>query len=100
MTPSGIRRILRRSMRGGGEVMSTKHDLVIVANRLPVRRIQRQGRRDWKLSPGGLVSALIPILEGRNGVWVGWGGHTGPAVGAFRYGDFGIPDFCKLKCFV
>ena len=82
--------------------MGTQHDLVIVANRLPVRRIQKQGRRDWKLSPGGLVSALepvlprcqgqasTPILEGRNGVWVGWGGHAGPAVAPFRYGGFGI----------
>jgi trehalose 6-phosphate synthase len=70
--------------------MSTKHELVIVANRLPVRRLQRQGRREWKLSPGGLVSALVPILEGRNGVWVGWGGHTGPAGSSFRFGDFAI----------
>jgi len=70
--------------------LSDLRDLVIVANRLPVRGVQRHGRREWKLSPGGLVSALVPILERRNGVWVGWGGHSGPAVAPFRHGGFSL----------
>lgn len=31
----------------------------------------------WTTSPGGLVSALAPILRERGGVWVGWTGATG-----------------------
>ena len=31
----------------------------------------------WHASPGGLVSALTPVLRGREGVWVGWSGHSG-----------------------
>lgn len=59
--------------------MSRKNDLVIVANRLPVRRGRKQGREVWDTSPGGLVSALLPILRregqtGRGGAWVGWAG--------------------------
>lgn len=54
--------------------MAKRHRLVIVANRLPVRRVVRQGRSEWARSPGGLVSALGPILEGSGGAWVGWAG--------------------------
>jgi trehalose 6-phosphate synthase len=44
--------------------------LVAYANRLPVLR----GRQGWRLSAGGLVSALRPALESRGGAWVGWDG--------------------------
>ncbi len=46
--------------------------LVVVANRLPVRWDPRAGR--WETSPGGLVTALEPVLAERKGVWVGWTG--------------------------
>jgi alpha,alpha-trehalose-phosphate synthase [UDP-forming] len=50
--------------------------LVVVANRLPVRR-EEDG--SWAPSPGGLVTALTPILE-RGGTWIGWAGvGSGPA---------------------
>ena len=29
---------------------------------------------EWQTSPGGLVSALVPILQERHGSWVGWTG--------------------------
>ena len=54
--------------------------LVIVANRLPVRRCG--GRADdgregeWETSPGGLVSALSPLLSRTGGSWVGWDGTS------------------------
>ena len=56
--------------------MSGTYDLVVLANRLPVRRLE--GAR-WATSPGGLVSAVFPILqrerdEGRGGAWIGWSG--------------------------
>jgi trehalose 6-phosphate synthase len=44
--------------------------LVAYANRLPVAR----GRKGWRPSAGGLVSALRPALESRDGAWVGWDG--------------------------
>ena len=46
--------------------------LVVVANRLPVR--WDEAHNTWETSPGGLVSALAPILQKRDGVWVGWSG--------------------------
>ena len=46
-------------------------ELTVVANRLPVRR-KGEG---WVSSPGGLVTALRPVLVNR-GAWVGWSGDT------------------------
>jgi len=51
-------------------------DLVIVANRLPSRRVTRNGERVWAMSPGGLVSALRPVLEREDGAWIGWTGQA------------------------
>ena len=53
------------------------HELVIVANRLPVDRVvQPDGSIGWQRSPGGLVTAIEPVLRAFDGVWVGWPGGT------------------------
>ena len=47
----------------------------MVANRLPVDLERGEdGSDNWKRSPGGLVTALEPILRRREGAWVGWPG--------------------------
>ncbi len=54
-------------------------DLVVVANRLPIRRVQPEedGPHEWIVSPGGLVSAMAPVLADRNRfAWVGWPGDA------------------------
>jgi len=50
----------------------TPSDLVVVANRLPVHRASVADA--WETSPGGLVSALLPMLREQGGAWVGWAG--------------------------
>jgi alpha,alpha-trehalose-phosphate synthase [UDP-forming] len=50
----------------------TSRGLVVVANRLPVAWDEEE--EDWVPSPGGLVTALSPILQTRKGTWVGWPG--------------------------
>ena len=47
-------------------------NIVIIANRLPVR----MGEDGWELSPGGLVTALRPVMAAHSGAWVGWDGGT------------------------
>ncbi|KAA8727381.1 alpha,alpha-trehalose-phosphate synthase (UDP-forming) [Corynebacterium phocae] len=55
--------------------MSDKHDFVVVANRLPVDlQTSPDGKRTWTPSPGGLVTALTPVLRKNQGCWVGWPG--------------------------
>ena len=52
-------------------------DLVVVSNRLPLHRNLEGPEPTWVGTTGGLVSALTPVLRGREGVWVGWAGHPG-----------------------
>jgi trehalose 6-phosphate synthase len=48
---------------------------VVVANRLPVDLEKLpDGSTRWKRSPGGLVTALEPVLRNNKGSWVGWAG--------------------------
>lgn len=54
--------------------MSTA-DFVVVANRLPVdRNTDGGGDGEWRRSPGGLVTALEPVMRRTEGAWVGWPG--------------------------
>jgi len=53
------------------EVIRVSGRVVTVANRLPVRRAEGGA---WEISPGGLVSALVPILRESGGAWIGWSG--------------------------
>ncbi len=49
--------------------------LVIVANRLPVDRVEGpDGSVQWRRSPGGLVTALEPVMRSNDGAWIGWDG--------------------------
>ncbi len=51
--------------------------LVIVANRLPVDRVRlTDGSHEWRRSPGGLVSALEPVMREHDGAWIGWPGSS------------------------
>jgi trehalose 6-phosphate synthase len=47
---------------------------VVVANRLPVDRFDGPDGPRYERSPGGLVSALAPVLRSYDGVWIGWPG--------------------------
>ncbi len=53
----------------------TKASFVVVANRLPVDRVENpDGSVDWRTSPGGLVTAFEPVMRSHHGAWVGWHG--------------------------
>ena len=57
--------------------MTDSANLVIVANRLPVDRVTLpDGSTEWRRSPGGLVSALEPVMRANDGIWIGWPGGT------------------------
>jgi trehalose 6-phosphate synthase len=55
--------------------------IIVAANRLPVRQVEGE----WERSPGGLVSALHPILEQNRGVWVGWSGTADEQIEPFEH---------------
>ncbi len=61
---------------------------VVVANRLPVDRItEPDGSVDWRRSPGGLVTALEPVMQRNRGTWVGWTGAPDEKVASFDIED-------------
>ena len=65
--------------------MTSTASFIVAANRLPVER-----RGDsWRVSPGGLVTALTPILAEHHGTWIGWAGTPGDAPEPFTT-DSGI----------
>jgi trehalose 6-phosphate synthase len=52
----------------------------VVASRLPVDRVDApDGGTEWRPSPGGLVTALEPVMREAHGAWVGWPGSAGEA---------------------
>ena len=58
-----------------GSTELAEAEFVVVANRLPVDLEELpDGTQRWKQSPGGLVTALAPMLRSREGAWVGWPG--------------------------
>ncbi|MFB3904013.1 MAG: trehalose-6-phosphate synthase [Acidobacteriota bacterium] len=50
--------------------------LVIVSNRLPMVLRKRGGKWNVESGSGGLVTALLPVLRDRGGLWIGWPGLT------------------------
>ncbi|MDE3081998.1 MAG: trehalose-6-phosphate synthase [Acidobacteriota bacterium] len=56
---------------------SGRANLVVVANRLPVRYSPHGDAGEWLTSPGGLVSALTAVLREHDGLWIGWPGTAG-----------------------
>ena len=64
---------------------------VVVANRLPVDRIVNQdGEVDWQTAPGGLVTALEPVMKQRGGAWVGWHGAPDEEVEPFQHDGYTV----------
>ena len=67
----------------------TQAKLVVVANRLPVGRAPDGG---WQRAPGGLVTALDPVMRQADGAWVGWPGQPDLDVEPFDFeGTWLIP---------
>ncbi|KAJ2766869.1 Trehalose-6-P synthase/phosphatase complex synthase subunit, partial [Coemansia linderi] len=59
--------------------------LIVVSNRLPVTLEQKGSDWSFKLSSGGLVSALSGLKREMSFTWVGWPGK-----------DFGAEDRTKI----
>ena len=68
---------------------SPRASLVVVANRLPVDRVVAEdGSTSWRTSPGGLVSALEPVMRANDGAWIGW--HGSPDESLDPFDDSGL----------
>ncbi|KIC67501.1 alpha,alpha-trehalose-phosphate synthase (UDP-forming) [Pseudarthrobacter phenanthrenivorans] len=72
----------------------TKYDFMVVSNRLPVDRVASGDDSDdgsgWRRSPGGLVTALAPMMTKTDGAWVGWHGAPDETVKPFTHGGMDL----------
>ena len=71
-----------------------KYDFMVVSNRLPVDRCSADdaeidGER-WRRSPGGLVTALAPLMAKSDGAWVGWHGAPDEQLEPFSHDDMDL----------
>lgn len=65
--------------------------LIVASNRLPVvMRPREDGGFDAEPASGGLVSAMLPVLERRGGAWVGWPGVADVPAPALRAALAGV----------
>ena len=60
------------------------HSLNVVSNRLPVVLEREDGNWNLEAGSGGLVQAMLPLLESRGGRWIGWPGTTEPPDSGWR----------------
>jgi len=73
--------------KADGTRTTESYDLIVVSNRLPVDRVvAADGSESWGISPGGLVSALEPVMRRAGGAWIGWAGVPGAEVEPFEHG--------------
>ncbi len=64
------------------------HEFVLVANRLPVDvTVADDGVVSWTRAPGGLVTAMQPVMAATRGAWVGWSGAPDLDAVPFTDGD-------------
>lgn len=67
-----------------GSPESYTASFVVVANRLPVERVQNDGETSWRTAPGGLVTALEPVMKANEGAWIGWHGAPDETLSPFE----------------
>ena len=73
------------------ETVQDKVDFLVIANRLPVdRKVDDDGSVSWKSSPGGLVTALEPVMQRKGGAWIGWHGAPDEVVKPFHHDGYDI----------
>src|SRR3954452_4048729 len=66
-------------------------DFIVVSNRLTVDRVSTDiDDAGWRRSPGGLVTALAPVMAKRDGAWVGWHGAPDEELEPFRHDDMDL----------
>lgn len=70
---------------------SADPSFVVVANRLPVDRVDNEdGSSSWRTAPGGLVTALEPLMRDKGGAWIGWIGKPDESVAPFIHDGYEV----------
>jgi alpha,alpha-trehalose-phosphate synthase [UDP-forming]/trehalose-phosphatase len=96
LVPERGRRPTRLERHSATQATRSPYDLLVVSNRLP--ELQRlDGAPSRKRNVGGLVSALMPAMTTRRGVWLGWSGRTRAEADGTEMG-LDVVDGLSLAC--
>jgi len=87
---------------GKRDMVRNQARLVVVSNRVPSLAIP-ESEEAWRVQGvGGLVSALRPALEEREGIWFGWSGRsterqpsTAPVTSSIGFSQLAVLDLSK-----
>ena len=51
--------------------------IIMVSNRLPVRIVRKEGKREYQPSEGGLATGVGSLMQGNgDNIWIGWAGTS------------------------
>ncbi|OQY00668.1 MAG: hypothetical protein B6I26_07030 [Desulfobacteraceae bacterium 4572_130] len=54
------------------KINQQKNRIIVVSNRLPISlKKNKDGKIEIKRGAGGLITAMVPILKNKNGIWIG-----------------------------
>src|SRR5579862_5895408 len=70
---------------------SPRRPIVLLSNREPYERVWTDRGVELRRPPGGLVSALDPMVRRARGVWIAWGSGTADAEMADDEGRLQVP---------
>ncbi len=87
MSPARARTSTTKPKVTAKTAKTPKASFVVVANRLPVDRVEDEDGTSWRTSPGGLVTALDPVMHSHEGAWVGWHGAPDEKLSPFVDND-------------
>jgi len=66
-------------------------NLIVISNREPYQHTKRDGNIEWSIPPGGLVTALDPVLTASGGVWIAQGSGDADAETSDEKGKLFVP---------
>lgn len=82
-TPERLKEHIRKELKG--------KTLFVVSNREPYSHIKRQGKIEYIIPAGGLVTALDPIMRACEGVWIATGSGNADRETADENGRLRVP---------
>ena len=76
---------------GGASGTGSARPLILLSNREPYEHVSTPQGIEVRFPPGGLVSALDPLLRSAHGVWVAWGSGSADREAADSAGRVLVP---------
>lgn len=67
------------------------YQFIVVANREPYEHVFKKGRIECRKPSGGVVTALDPVMQASNGLWIAAGSGDADRLFSDRFGKVSVP---------